>query len=356
MEQLWGMMDHLSPVGVMCTGASADNVGRPIADNAWGGWQRIDAEGVPAKLPQDFFLWHPVYRGIQDVVVAGQHFVRIPAFWVKTGTVGGNPCWWLSHEPCEGYHLHPAFVTPHGVQRQVLIGKYYATPTDDGKIGSIPHRGCVISKLMDEFKADMVGHMLNVHELAAIKWLMLIEAGHANMVGFRGVGYNSLTSDSYLHIRWRGIFGLWGRMRQMFDGIQKEPGNNFFQVLKSDGSGQYAQTGWTIPFFDSPGMPSSSTLTMTTDAGDGYDLADLLLPGTFTPDMADSTFPGMCAGKTTTTVQPWFGGVSGTTWTNTDGLGASLFSLNLANAITAGPYNDITSRIAMYGDGSYETP
>src|SRR5690606_28840645 len=87
-----------------------------IATGGNGGtWSYVDDEGQPVAAPgSSFFNSHPVWGGIQDVMIDGQHMVKIPKFYIKRDTISGGAYngkegFWISDQPVAGYELHPAF-------------------------------------------------------------------------------------------------------------------------------------------------------------------------------------------------------------------------------------------------------
>lgn len=95
-----------------------------------GDWQNVDANGNNITLSTTDFDNHTIWKNIEDVTIDGQEMVKIPKFWVKTGTgpdgsdQAGNKCWWISDWPVEGFEVHPAFMDGGVEIDQVYVGKY----------------------------------------------------------------------------------------------------------------------------------------------------------------------------------------------------------------------------------------
>lgn len=77
-------------------------------------------------------LTHPTFSKIKMVTTDIDRdpvlLTAFPKFWVKTTTSGptgtfseGKKCWWISHQPAEGFHVYPAFKRTTGVDSG---GKY----------------------------------------------------------------------------------------------------------------------------------------------------------------------------------------------------------------------------------------
>src|SRR5690606_33015744 len=109
-----------------------------------GTWAHIDANGnVIANPGTAYFNSHPVWGGMQDVMVDGQYMVNVPKFYIKRGTVSiipytdPLPAWWISDQPIAGFELYTAFYSQGSPLDQIYFGKYQAS-IEDGKLASKP--------------------------------------------------------------------------------------------------------------------------------------------------------------------------------------------------------------------------
>ncbi len=74
---------------------------------------------------------------MQEVIVDGQHMVEVPKHYVKRGTAGGDPAWWISDQPLAGYEVHPSFLLDGVEVPAFQYGKYQAS-LSGGKLQSVP--------------------------------------------------------------------------------------------------------------------------------------------------------------------------------------------------------------------------
>ena len=105
-------------------------------------WQRIDAAGNSIYVAPSYFDEHPAYAGIQDEIIDGQHMVRVPTFYYRSGVIEagehvGKKALWISDEHDDGFSAHPAFMRNALQLKAFYVGKYQGTPDGD-KLGSQP--------------------------------------------------------------------------------------------------------------------------------------------------------------------------------------------------------------------------
>lgn len=217
-----------------------------------GTWVWIDEEDNIVEVEEGYFESHPSFQ-FEEVNLEGNEMVSVPKFYVKSD---GNSRYWISPEPKEGFHVHPAFMSKgkpiedivvdiHGNQHdeaKIYVGKwqsfidYSMMLSDAVKMWSIPSlteakiealeqaRGEEFSVAAKEglktiypsvqstwwenwHSADawndhnpdgavnVVGfHMMTVWELSALQWLALIEGRTTDVSLKYGSGW--LTGNS----------------------------------------------------------------------------------------------------------------------------------------------------------------
>jgi arylsulfatase A-like enzyme len=99
-------------------------------------WQRIDEAGNSIDVAPGYFDEHPAYAGIQDEIIDGQHMVRVPTFYYRSGVIEsgehiGKKAVWISDEHDEGFSAHPAFMRNAMQLKAFYVGKYQGTPDGD---------------------------------------------------------------------------------------------------------------------------------------------------------------------------------------------------------------------------------
>lgn len=265
-----------------------------------GTWARIDENFNVVTTNAATFANHPVYAGIVDQLIDGQSMVKVPAFYyrsivVPSGVFAGKRCWQVSDQPVVGFELHPAFKGSAGNLAQFWVGKYQGT-ADGAKLGSkagvTPLVSIDFPTMQSRAAARNAGgitgfQLWDVYQLSAIKLLCLIEIGGADSQALIGQGNVSgsaaLAVDhaTVAQASWRGIMGLWGNVRQMFDGLQTN-GSSQYQVWNKDGSRSYVNTGVTAP-------ASGWAASLSAAAGAGFDLAGLFLPATTNATQTNGT-------------------------------------------------------------------
>lgn len=263
-----------------------------LATGGGGGtWSRVDENGATKVTDASFFSSHATYGAIQDQVVDGQNMVRIPAFYVKRGTIAsgvnaGKKAVWISDQPAAGFTLHPAFKNAGADLAQFWVGKYQGT-TDGAKLGSKPGLTPLVSidfptmqaRATARNTAGVSGFALwSIYQLSAIQTLAMIEMGGADSQALIGQGnvstsaVQAVDSVTVAQATWRGIVGLWGNVFQMVDGLRTDASSKF-QVWDRNGNKSYLTTTRVAP---SSGYP----VTMAEDAGVDYDLRDIFSAAT----------------------------------------------------------------------------
>lgn len=266
-----------------------------IIGKTLGDWQRIDADGNNIAPTAAEFDAHPTYAGIADEVIDGQHMVRVPAFYYRSGAVAagehaGKKALWISTEPATGFTLHPAFRHRGGDLAQFWIGKYQGTP-DDGKLGSQPGLKPLVNinfpTMQKAAAARGDGFMLwSIYQRGAIQTLALIECGTPDIKSVLGDGYvngGGVREVDYAEqVVWRGILGLWGNVWQMVDGLQTNADREY-RIWDADGSQTYVETE-----VEAPG--DGWFRRRATDRDAGFDLGAVFLPAATRDDRDDSAF------------------------------------------------------------------
>ena len=266
-----------------------------------GTWSRIDENGVAKVTDAAFFSSHPVYGAIQGVTIDAQAMVKIPAFYVKAGTIAAGPnagkrAWWVSDQPLAGYSLHPAFMNAGVAQGQFWVGKYIAGNVDT-KLSSVSGkevtRGIRSSIFKEMAERRNVGGVTgfgiwNVYQLQAIQLLALIEIGGADSQSLVGAGHVNGTdvvnvdAAQTLPATWRGIVGLWGNAFQVVDGLQTDSSGKF-KIWDKNGNKTYQVTATQSPY-------RGYAVTTATEAGALYDLSLGFLAATTDTSAVNGSF------------------------------------------------------------------
>ena len=257
-----------------------------------GTWARVDENGATKVTDASFFSSHATFGAIQDQVIDGQNMVRIPAFYVKRGTISsgvnvGKKAVWISDQPAAGFTLHPAFKNAGADLAQFWVGKYQGTP-DGVKLGSSPGQAPLTdidfptmqARAAARNTAGVSGFALwSIYQLSAIQTLAMIEMGGADSQALIGQGNVNTGIVVYVNqgtvalATWRGIVGLWGNVYQMVDGLQTDASSKF-KIWDRNGNKSYLTT--------TRAAPTSGTypVTMAEDTGVDYDLRDIFAPAT----------------------------------------------------------------------------
>ena len=264
-----------------------------LATGGGGGtWARVDENGATKVTDASFFSSHATYGAIQDQLVDGQSMVRVPAFYVKRGTIAsgantGKKAVWISDQPAAGFTLHPAFKNAGADLTQFWVGKYQGT-TDGAKLGSKAGLTPLVSidfptmqaRATARNTAGVSGFALwSIYQLSAIQTLAMIEMGGADSQALIGQGnvntsaVQAVDSVTVAQATWRGIVGLWGNVYQMVDGLQTDASSKF-KIWDRNGNKSYLTTTRTTP------SGGSYPVTMAEDAGVDYDLRDIFAAAT----------------------------------------------------------------------------
>lgn len=318
-------------IGIVCTATGGGA----------GAWQRIDENFNAITTTAATFNNHPIYAGVVPQTIDGQAMIKLPKFYVKTGTVPSGPYagkryWMVSDQPVSGFSLHPAFMNAGAQIDQFWVGKYQGTNDGGTKLGSVAGLTPLVSIDFPTMQAraaarntgGVTGFSLwNIYQLSAIQTLALIEMGGADsqtLVGQGNVsGSSALAVDhaTVAQASWRGIVGLWGNVWQMVDGLQTDASSRY-KIWDKNGNKTYQTTSLTAP---SSGYP----VTMATASGTDYDLATVFAAETTNSTAGNGTY-GDYFWQSANCVA-YHGG----TWGR--GAFAGLFSLNVSDAASYSP-------------------
>lgn len=318
---------NITGVALLATGGSG------------GSWAYVDASGNTVSRNSTYFNTHPVFGGIQDVMIDGQYMVKIPKFYYKRaiisgGANNGKEAWWISDQPVDGYVVHPAFKSGGAVIDQIYAGKYQAS-MDGPKLGSKPGVLPAVNRTLTQFQADasarnvsgVSGFMLwSVFQWSAIQWLYLVE--NATMDSQAKTGQGRVNSSSTANVdasdvaqaTYRGIVGLWGNVYQWVDGLKTISG--VISLWDRNGNKTWVNTGQTPPHTDNYTYP----VTFMDSNGSGYDMDDVFLSKTGPTSNSGATAPDGQYLNGTRECSLMVGGNCGT------GSGAGLWCVWCANA------------------------
>lgn len=232
-----------------------------------GVWNHIDEAGNAIATPtKSWFDAHPVWGGMQDVVVDGQQMVEIPKFYYKVGTSSsGNPARWISDQPLAGFTVMSAFEISSGEASAFQVGKYQASESG-GKLQSVPGVKPLVSTTLTDFiakamarnAAGVAGFRLWHYDMwLAVQWLYLVENATMDSQAKTGEGRVNASSAASVdaadvaQATYRGIVGLWGNVWQWMDGVR----TNGNVIERRD----YDAAGWSTTGENAPGGSSSGS-------------------------------------------------------------------------------------------------
>lgn len=329
-----------------------------VQTETWGDgcvWARIDVDGNVVPDPgQAFFDTHPVWGGIKDVVIDGQHMVLIPAFYIKrtrltAGEYAGKHAWLISDKPLDGFSIHPAFRRDGGDLQQVFVGKYQAS-MDGSKLSSVPGVKPAVSRSLTQFQADAAarnegdvdGFMLwSAYQWSAIQWLYLVENAAMDSqrktgrgrVDAWGKGAAEVDAEDVAQATYRGIVGLWGNVWQWIDGLKTDDGE--ICLWDRDGRKAWVETGHVSGSIDNPVFP----VTFMDERTSEYDLGDLFIVDFGADEQSESTAPDWQYWDSYREYFPFVGGY----WSN--GAAAGLWNVHCYGA-ASNSGTDIGARLA----------
>ena len=320
-----------------------------------GTWQRVNEDGnnivgSAFDFGGIYYNNHPIYGALGEEIIDGQEMIRIPKVYVKTGAApggsdqAGNTCYWISPEPKDGYHLHPAFMHNGSEVDQFWWGAYKAG-VSGGKLTSLPGTSCRVNAAQATFEAEaearnvggVAGFMLtSYHQLCVIQRLALIEMGTPDSQFVIAQGHVSGSAQvntdhsSELAASWRGLNGLWGNVTQLMVGWQNDLVESVQTVRLWDrlGNRTFVNAG------ANPNLTAAwrYATTLRTDSGTGFDHSDGFLPSATDATAGNGTLADGYYGNTGL-MSYHHGGL----WSS--GAVAGLFSVNASNA----PSNSYTN-------------
>ena len=226
-----------------------------------GKWVRVDANFNTV----DFNPEHGTWAGMKTVVNEHGEFVEIPTTWVKTevlniGPYIGKTCWWISDEPTQGFHVHPAFLCKDGSVGSLQIGAWLTSLDVTG----LPQARDVGADYVEYWnglpytEVHAVGELLNgdgdegyraysIYDHHLLARLMLIEFGTPDVQSqtVDGVKWNGTARIAYHGIH--DTFGIPDPNGEYFwlDGMNMVDGT--YHVLANNGSGNMIDTNIACP-------------------------------------------------------------------------------------------------------------
>lgn len=279
-------------IGIVCTATGGGA----------GAWQRIDENFNAITTTAATFNNHPTYAGVVAQTIDGQAMMKLPKYYLKTGTVpsgtyAGKRYWMVSDQPVAGFSVHPAFMNAGAQIDQFWVGKYQGTNDGGTKLGSAAGTTPLVSIDFPTMQAranarntgGVTGFGLwNIYQLSAIQTLALIEMGGSDSQTLVGQGHvsgsSALATDNatVAQATWRGIVGLWGNVWQMVDGLQTDASSKY-KIWDKNGNKTYQTTSLTAPTNNYP-------VTMATATGTDYDLATVFAAETTNATAGNGTY------------------------------------------------------------------
>ena len=270
-----------------------------------GTWAYVDKDGNTVPAPRaDHFSTHPVWGGIQDVLVDGQYMVKIPKFYIRRATIGsgantGKEAWWISDQPDDGYAVHPAFKVSGNEVDRIYVGKYQAS-MDGSKLGSKPGVLPAVSRTLTQFQTDASARnvggvsgfgLWSVYHWSAIQWLYLVE--NATMDSQTKTGQGRVSAGSAANVdasdvaqaTYRGIVGLWGNVSQWMDGLKTSGGS--IHLWDRDGNKTWVNTTKRRTATVGTIYPT----TFMAHSAATYDFADVFIGDTGSTSNSNATAP-----------------------------------------------------------------
>ena len=280
-------------IGIVCTATGGGA----------GTWQRVDENFNAITTTAATFNNHPTYAGVVAQTIDGQAMMKVPKYYLKTGTVpsgtyAGKRYWMVSDQPVAGFSVHPAFMNAGAQIDQFWVGKYQGTNDGGTKLGSAaavtPLASIDFPTMQARANARNTGGVTgfglwNIYQLSAIQTLALIEIGGSDSQALVGQGHVSgvsgaLATDNatVAQASWRGIVGLWGNVWQMVDGLQTDVSSKYM-IWDKNGNKTYKTTSLTAPTSNYP-------VTMATATGADYNLATVFAAETTNSFAGNGTY------------------------------------------------------------------
>lgn len=293
-----------------------------------GTWLRIDENDNVVDVSDSYFINHPVYSNIKEVLFENsQVMIKIPKFYIKTDNWNRL---WISDTKKDGFRVHPAFMKNDEEIDAFYVGKYQSHVYND-LCGSEPTVIPTVYTSYNDFKTyctnrnvDGVSgyHMWNIYELSAITMLMLVEYLTTDVQSYiwrgkvdaeltgAGVGY---TDDEIVSkAEYRGITGLWGNAWQFIDGVYTSPVKDSSNKEESklyiwdyNGNQEFMNTGVNIPTRKASesfttGVNCGYYSSLETATGFNFNLSDVCIPNmsTLVGRYTDGTFSDYTFGRT----------------------------------------------------------
>lgn len=279
-------------IGIVCTATGGGA----------GTWQRVDENFNAITTTAATFNNHPTYAGVVAQTIDGQAMMKVPKYYLKTGTVpsgtyAGKRYWMVSDQPVSGFSVHPAFMNAGAQIDQFWVGKYQGTNDGGTKLGSAAAVTPLVSIDFPTMQARATARntggvtgfgLWNIYQLSAIQTLALIEIGGSDSQTLVGQGHvsgsSALATDNatVAQATWRGIVGLWGNVWQMVDGLQTDASSKY-KIWDKNGNKTYQTTSLTAPTSNYP-------ITMATATGTDYDLATVFAAETTNATAGNGTY------------------------------------------------------------------
>lgn len=210
-------------------------------------WKRLDAvynettgkyiytESADQGGGLNYLQNNPVYSRIEEVVIDGNYFIKIPKVYVRREMLDStnSPYEWgdmraVSASMFPGSEVHPAFFHNGQELDYILIGKYLSVLSENDPTKLTSTLGTplinVSANTLKEYCENNGNnyHMINIHELSLIQLLILIEYCNTNVQEKISMGRASVTDEGGAN--WRGFVDLWGNLKQAIEGLTTEKG------------------------------------------------------------------------------------------------------------------------------------
>ncbi len=275
-----------------------------LGTNKVGGvWGYVDVdENVIPKPPKSYFDEHPVWGGIEDVMIDGQYMVKIPKFYFRRTTISKGPyknkdVWWLSDKPNTKLNLkcHPAFKKNFIEKDQFYVGKYNASNgiIEGVHYEAVDSKNCNVSPLSRDIfqrnpkdiwpdcpiyhrnRGGVSGFCYwNIYMVGAIQMLCLIEYASMDSAlinGKRKCPQKLSLAGTYPGcMAYRSIEHLWGILGSYVEGIyqndQRAP-----EIISSNGGADWHVVNLT-------NANNGPERLIVNQEGEDYDFTALFFP------------------------------------------------------------------------------